>query len=80
MPFATPLAIAIYFTIWWIVLLAMLPIGMSSTQEENDERPAGADPGAPAAPKLAMKAALTTVVAALVFAIVVIAAKVMDFE
>lgn len=67
MPFSTPLAIAIYLTIWWIVLFAILPFGVRSTHEEADT-PEGSDPGAPVAPKLLMKAAITTVVAAVVFA------------
>ena len=29
MPFPLPLALAIYVTIWWIVLFAVLPLGVS---------------------------------------------------
>ena len=36
MPFSTPLAIAIYLTIWWIVLFAILPLGVRSRHEESD--------------------------------------------
>jgi predicted secreted protein len=75
MPFATPLAVAIYFTIWWIVLLAILPIGVRSIHEENDETPAGSDPGAPAAPRLLAKAGLTTIISAVVFGIVVLVVR-----
>lgn len=66
MPFSTPLAIAIYFTIWWIVLLAILPFGVRSAHEEENA-PEGSDPGAPVAPKLAMKALITTAVSAVAF-------------
>ena len=41
----TPMAIAIYFTIWWIVLFAILPWGVRS-QHEDGEVVAGTDPGA----------------------------------
>lgn len=70
MPFATPLAIAIYLTIWWIVLFAILPIGVRSAHEESDT-PEGSDPGAPVAPKLLIKALATTVVSAVLFAALV---------
>lgn len=66
MPFTTPLAIAIYLTIWWIVLFAVLPLGVR--QQDEDDRPAGGDPGAPAAPRLLIKAVITTGVATVLFA------------
>jgi predicted secreted protein len=75
MPFATPLAIAIYFTIWWIVLLAILPLGVRSLHEESENAPAGADPGAPIAPRLLAKAGLTTIISAVVFAIVILVVR-----
>lgn len=74
MPFSTPLALAIYFTIWWTVLLAILPFGVRSLHEDGDV-PEGSDPGAPVAPRLAMKALATTLVSAVVFAAVAIVAK-----
>jgi predicted secreted protein len=66
MPFSTPLAIAIYFTIWWIILFAVLPLRIRSLHEEG-EIPQGSDPGAPVAPQLALKAAITTILAAVIF-------------
>ncbi len=77
MPFSLPLAAAIYLTIWWIVLFAVLPLGVRSSEEAGQERPEGADPGAPAAPQLLKKAAITTVIAAVVFGIVALIAKTM---
>lgn len=77
MPFSLPLAAAIYLTIWWIVLFAVLPLGVRSSEEAGQERPEGADPGAPAAPQLLKKAAITTVIAAVVFGIVALIAKFM---
>lgn len=75
MPFPIPLALAIYVTIWWIVLFAVLPLGVRSAEEAGEERPEGSDPGAPVAPQLAKKAALTTVIAAVIFGCVAAAAK-----
>lgn len=75
MPFTLPLALALYATIWWIVLFAVLPLGVRSADEAGEERPEGADPGAPVAPQLAKKALLTTVIAAIVFALVTLIAK-----
>ena len=49
MPITT--AVAIYFLIWWVVLFAVLPIGVRSATEAGlVDLPSGADPGAPAAP------------------------------
>ncbi|MFM2444524.1 MAG: hypothetical protein RJB09_1710 [Pseudomonadota bacterium] len=62
-----PMAIAIYFTIWWIVLFVILPWGVRS-QEEEGNIVAGTDPGAPVAPRLLIKAAATTILAAILFA------------
>jgi predicted secreted protein len=75
MPFTLPLALALYATIWWIVLFAVLPLGVRSADEAGEERPEGNDPGAPVAPQLAKKALLTTVIAAVVFALVALIAK-----
>ena len=60
-------SIAIYFIIWWVVLFAVLPLGIRS-QIEAGEVVRGTDPGAPAMPKLGRKLLWTTVVAALTFA------------
>jgi predicted secreted protein len=75
MPFPVPLALAIYFTIWWTVLFAVLPLGVHSIHEEG-EVPKGFEPGAPVAPRLLMKAGLTTVVATVVFAALVAVVKI----
>jgi predicted secreted protein len=63
----TPMAIAIYFTIWWIVLFAILPWGVRSQHEDGDVV-AGTDPGAPVAPRLLAKAIATTIVSTIIFA------------
>ena len=63
MPFGS--IVAIYFVVWWIVLFAVLPWGTRSQQEEG-EVILGTDPGAPANPRLLRKAAITSLVAAIV--------------
>ena len=63
------LSIAVFFTIWWVVLFAVLPIGVRSATEAGiEDAPAGTDPGAPAAHNLPMKALWTTLIALVVFA------------
>jgi predicted secreted protein len=65
-------AIALYFIIWWTVLFAILPFGVRS-QAESGEVTAGTEPGAPIAPRMRSKALWTTIIAAIVFGIVVLA-------
>jgi len=65
MPVTT--GVAIFFLIWWVVLFAVLPLGIHS-QHEDGEMAAGTDPGAPVIPRLGRKLLLTTVVSALIFA------------
>ncbi len=61
------LVAAIYFIVWWIVLLAVLPWGVKS-QDEAGEIAQGTDPGAPTRPLLLRKAIATTVISALILA------------
>ena len=71
MPIPIPTAIVVYFTIWWIVLFAVLPWGVRSQEEAGDVAP-GSDRGAPEAPRLALKVVCTTVIAAAVFGLVML--------
>ena len=59
--------VAIYFVIWWIVLFAMLPIGVRTQEEEGEVAP-GTVASAPHLPKLLPKMLATTVIASIVFA------------
>ena len=61
--------LAIYFIIWWLVLFAVLPIGVRSQSEDGDVV-LGTDHGAPVQPMLVRKAVITTVIAAVIFAAV----------
>jgi predicted secreted protein len=60
-------AIAIYFLIWWVVLFAVLPWGVSAQGEETEP---GTDPGAPRVLHLRSKLIWTTVLATGIFAAV----------
>jgi predicted secreted protein len=61
-------ALALYFIIWWIVLFAMLPIGVRTSEEAGEKTTPGNAESAPHAPKLLPKMVATTVVASIVFA------------
>ena len=67
MPFSLPLAAAIFLTVWFTILFAVLPFGIRSQQESGDF-PAGTDPGAPVAPRILAKMIWTTLISAVVFA------------
>ena len=77
MPIPIPTAVAIYFTIWWIVLFAVLPWGVQTQNDSGDVVP-GTEPGAPTAPRLLVKALWTTAISAVVFVFVLILLKYMD--
>lgn len=51
--------IAVFFVIWWLSFVAVLPIGARS-QSDAGEVTAGTDPGAPVAPQLLRKALIAT--------------------
>jgi predicted secreted protein len=61
--------IAIYLTIWWTVLFAVLPWGIQSHAEAGIDPGDGGDPGAPVDPKLKQKFFTTTWISAVVFLI-----------
>jgi predicted secreted protein len=65
-----PLGLAVFFTMWWVVLFAVLPFGVRNHAEAGAELPAGSDPGAPVAPRIGLKLLATTVVSAILFAAV----------
>jgi len=63
-------AVAIYLTIWWTVLFAVLPWGVQSHHEAGLNKGDGGDPGAPVDPKIKQKFITTTWIAAVVWAVV----------
>ncbi len=63
-------SIAVFLTVWWTVLLAILPIGAKTYAEAGEEVPGGGDPSAPVNPNLKRKFWTTTWVSVLVFAVI----------
>jgi predicted secreted protein len=61
--------IAIYLTLWWTVLFAVLPLGNRTYAESGIEVKDGGDPGAPVNPNMKRKFITTTWVSALVWAV-----------
>jgi predicted secreted protein len=55
--------IAVFFVIWWLTFVAVLPIGTASHHETGVKIVAGGDPGSPVATRMLFKLALTTVLA-----------------
>jgi len=62
--------ISVYLVSWWIVLFAILPIGIRSHADEGTEARPGEDPGAPVNPNLLRKFRTTTWVTAIVVAVI----------
>lgn len=54
-----PLALALFLTIWWTLIFAVLPFGARSQLDAGEVAP-GTDPGAPAAPRLWRVVGITT--------------------
>ncbi len=72
-------ALAIYFIIWWMVLFFVLPFGVRSQHEAGDVT-LGTDHGAPHRPQMARKFAITTAIAAVIFAAIYTAFAVFEFS
>ncbi|MEJ0052164.1 MAG: DUF1467 family protein [Methylovirgula sp.] len=71
MPVSFELAVPMFITIWFVVLFAILPIGIHS-QRESGTYVEGTDPGAPVNPQLLKKALLTTVASLIVFGVLMV--------
>ena len=61
-------AAAIYFILWWIVLFAMLPIGVRTSEEAGEKASPGTAESAPHMPNLLPKMVATTVLSTIIFA------------
>lgn len=62
--------VAIYLTLWWVVLFTILPLGVVSHAEAGIDKGDGGDPGAPVDPKLKRKFFTTTWVSGIAFAVI----------
>lgn len=67
--------IAIFLTIWWTVLFAILPLGTVSHAEAGIDKGDGGDPGAPVDPKLKKKFFTTTWIAAVLWLVLFLVLK-----
>ena len=61
-------ALATYAIIWWLVMFMVLPWGVRRIDPEDLGE--GDDPGAPANPRIRLRAAITTVAAAVIFCLI----------
>jgi predicted secreted protein len=66
-----PFALALYFLIWWTLLFAVLPIARAKTQGEVGRVVPGTPEGAPSRLVIGRIVLINSIVAAIVFAIVV---------
>jgi predicted secreted protein len=60
--------VAVYIIIWWLVIFLVLPWGVQTVSAEDVAR--GHAPSAPRRPRIRLKAAVTTLVAAVLWLIV----------
>ena len=72
MPIIT--AVAIYFVIWWICLFMVLPFGVKGQHEVN-EVIEGSEPGAPTNPKLGKKMLINSMLALIIWGVIMLLAK-----
>ena len=64
-----PMAIGIFFVVWWLSLFAVLPFWVK-TQQENQSIIPGTAESAPVAPLLLKKILTTTLVSSVIFALI----------
>lgn len=72
MPIVT--AVAIYFVLWWLCLFLVLPFGVRGQHEEG-EVVKGSEPGAPTMARMKRKVLQTSILAAVVWIVVVVIIK-----
>lgn len=63
------IALGLYLVIWWTILFAVLPFGVRSQAEDGKVVP-GSEAAAPVRPMLMRKALITSVLAAIILAVV----------
>jgi predicted secreted protein len=72
MPLSPLTVVAMFLTIWWTALFAILPLGLRSHAEEGVEVPPGCEPGAPVKIDFKRKAITTTWVSAIIFVVLLV--------
>jgi predicted secreted protein len=56
----------IYLVVWWVVIFAILPIGVKSVHESDEAHPEGVEEGAPVRPALLKKVVITSLVSVVI--------------
>jgi predicted secreted protein len=72
-------SIVVYVVVWWLVFFAVLPWGVRSHRESGEDS-GGVEPGAPVNPGLARKAAVTSIIAAVIWAAIFLAVRMGVFD
>lgn len=57
----------VYIIIWWIIFFMSLPIGVRPPHEVGEEAQPGNEAGAPVQPRIWIKVAVTSVIAAVLW-------------
>jgi len=75
-------AVVIFVMIWWLVFFTLLPIGVKSRWESEDDHVVGAEPGAPVNPDLKRKAFRATIIAVAltIIVLIIIASGIVNFR
>ena len=73
-------AFAVYFIIWWITLFLVLPYGVKSQAESEENMVLGTEPGAPINARIGFKLVVNTLLATIVFAVWYIATDQFGFS
>ena len=63
-------AIAVYFITWWVCLFMVLPFGVRNAHEVGEAVEQGNEHGAPVRPMLWRKVLATTILSAIIFAVI----------
>lgn len=58
--------VLVFMVTWWMVFFMLLPRGVVSQHEVDEERVAGTDPGAPVSPDLWRKAFHAAIIATII--------------
>lgn len=63
-------AALVFVVVWWLVFFMSLPIGSRSYHEAGEEVDLGNAPSAPMRPRLCLKAAISTAIAAILTVVI----------
>jgi predicted secreted protein len=70
---------AVFFIIWWVVLFATLPFSLRTQDDEGDVT-LGTTSSAPRGPHMARAVVRTTVVALLIFGVLLLLTRVLGYS